>query len=88
MLRKRIMDNTIFFKHYDLVVAGNLTGIPCIDEDHDNLHPFVTLDTQKIYLECLFCDYRITPGVLMYNALRKEVQEFENALWEEETDDT
>ena len=82
-------DYAIFFQHYDLAQQGRVQGITCINEDHDILHPFIDLNTQKIYLECLLCDYRINPGTMMADVMRKEVQDFNAefwADWDEETE--
>jgi hypothetical protein len=81
------MDNSIFFRHYDCVVEGLLTGIKCIQEDHNWMHPFVNLDTQKVYYECLECNYRITPGILTLNALREELNEVERRVLKDEIDE-
>lgn len=82
-------NSAIFFQHYDLALQGRVKGIECINDDHGFLHPFIDLTTQKVYLECLLCDYRINPGTMMADAIRKEVSDFENefwADWDEETE--
>lgn len=68
-------DNTIFFRHYEAVVEGLVPGLKCIDDEHSFMHPFVNSDTQSVYYECLECNYRITPGILTANTLRKELNE-------------
>ena len=68
------MDRSIFFQHYRLCLDGKLTGIPCVNEDHPIMHPFVDLDTGKARYECLNCDYKIVPGITMWNNLYAEVR--------------
>lgn len=68
------MRNEIFFEFNELVLDGKAEGIYCINEDHSlPMHPFIDLDTNKPYFECLTCDFRIKPGTLMYNKIIAEV---------------
>lgn len=76
------MDNRVFFQHHELATAGLVDGVLCIDDDHGNMHPFVDFDTQQPYYECLFCDYRIKPGMLMQEALRAQVAKAQHDMWD------
>ena len=67
------MDNSIFFQHYEATLEGLVTGMKCITDDHSFMHPFTDFETGKVYFECLECDYRITPGMLTANTMRKEL---------------
>jgi hypothetical protein len=49
---------------------GIVDPIYCIDETHPPLHPFVNHDTGNVYFECLNCEFKFTPGINNYNALR------------------
>lgn len=84
------MDNSIFFQHHQLVLDGRLEGIYCIKDDHAlPMHPFIDLETNKAYFECLQCDFRINPGTLMYNKLFAEVSaEQKNPTQPEFTDES
>ena len=81
------MDNSIFFQHYEASLEGLVVGMKCINEDHSFMHPFVDLETQKAYFECLECDYRIKPGMLTANAMRKELNEALNKVMESMSDE-
>lgn len=75
------MDNSFFFKHYQLAQDGFVVGLPCINDDHDILHPFIDSEKEKVYYECLFCNYRINPGLLSYNNIRDEVLRVSAEQW-------
>lgn len=77
------MDNSVFFKHYELVSDGYLKGMSCVDDDHGYLHPFADTADGHVYFECLFCDYKITPGVLTCDKMRDELKAFANRTWNE-----
>ena len=67
------MDNRIFFQHYELALENLVTGIRCINEDHNIMHPFVNFEKNTVRYECLECNYTIKPGILMWNALNAEI---------------
>ena len=76
------MDNSFFFRHYQLAQDGFVVGLPCINDDHDILYPFVDAEKGNVYYECLICDYRITPGLLSYNNIRDEVLRVSAEQWQ------
>jgi hypothetical protein len=82
------MDNKIFFQHYELAINNLVTGIPCINEDHEIMHPFVNFEKNTTRYECLQCNYIIRPGILMWNALNAEIIKAQQQSDKELTNDT
>jgi len=80
------MDNKIFFQHYELALDNLVTGIRCINEDHNIMHPFVNFEKNTVRYECLECDYKIKPGILMWNALNAEIVKIQTAAMKEIVD--
>jgi hypothetical protein len=81
------MDTAILFQHYELANAGMVKGVLCINDDHGIMHPFINPDTQQGYFECLFCDYKIKPGMMMIDVMREEIHREQQKVWDDaETD--
>lgn len=84
--KELIMDNSVFFRHYEATVQGLVNGMQCINDDHSFMHPFLNFETGKVYFECLECDYRIKPGLLTLDSMRRELNEaMEKVLQEDES---
>jgi hypothetical protein len=73
-----MIDESVYYKHYQLALNKKVEGLPCIDTQHDNLHPFFDFEEEKVFFECLSCDYKIYPGLNMYHKMRLETENIPN----------
>lgn len=69
-----MINNNIFFEHHRLAVNGIVRGILCPDDDL--LHPFFDFETEKVYFECLICDFKVRPGLDIYNKMSVEIRNY------------
>jgi len=70
------MDNSIYYRYYQLSIDNIVEPIKCIIADHDlPMHPFAEVidDGIRMKFECLTCDYKIYPGLNTYEKMRKDV---------------
>jgi hypothetical protein len=75
-----MIDESIYYRHYQLAVNKIINGISCVDSDHEILHPLFDFDTEKVQFICLSCNYKVTPGLEMYEKMRSEVEETHKQL--------
>lgn len=75
------MEYTKFSKYYQYSLNNKVKPIPCgIDEDHPGLVPNLDIDNNGedvIYLYCLACNFKIFPGLELYNNIEFIIEELE-----------
>jgi hypothetical protein len=65
----------ICFQYNQLKIQDKIENfIDCPDLD-DMMHPFLDLETNKMFFQCLSCDYKIFPGISLLEKLEKAVME-------------
>ena len=69
-----MIKNDVFFKHYRLAMNGKVKGMLCPEDDI--LHPFYDFETEKVYFECLLCNFKVRPGLDIYNKMSAEIKNY------------
>jgi hypothetical protein len=79
--RNNIMNIQTFSKYYQYSLKDKVLPIRCgVDEEHPILVPNLELDdeyNEKIYLYCLDCNFKIYPGLELYNNIEFVLEELE-----------
>ena len=75
------MDIRVFSKYYQYALKDKVLPIPCgIDSEHPMLVPRVWIDENDndiIYLYCLDCNFKLYPGLELYNNIEFVLEELE-----------
>ena len=79
--RKNIMDIRKFSKYYQYTLKDKVLPIPCgIDPEHPMLVPRLIIDENNndiIYLYCIDCNYKLYPGLELYQNIEFILEELE-----------
>ena len=72
------MDIRVFSKYYQYCLKDKVLPIPCgLDEDHPALVPNLD-DDDRIFLYCLGCEYKMFPGLELYQNIEKVLREMDH----------
>jgi len=72
------MNNKIFVRYYLLSLDGKVPQLKCkVDSEHMTLVPFFDKN-EELTLRCYACDYKLRPGLKMYEEITKLLDEVEN----------
>ena len=72
------MNTKVFVKYYLLSLDGKVPELKCkVDEEHMSLVPFFD-EKEDLTLRCYACDYKIRPGLKMYEQVTNLIKEVEN----------
>lgn len=71
------MEYRKFSKYYQYSIKNKVIPLKCqMDSDHPILVPNIT-DDDKIFLYCLACNFKMYPGLELYNNIEFILEELE-----------
>ena len=70
------MEHQVFSSYYQLCLSGKADPLLCINKDHlTYMIPYWDILEERSEFRCLVghCDYKIIPGLTMYQDMMKQV---------------
>ena len=71
------MDIRVFSKYYQLSLENKVLPILCSIDDRDGILVPNLDEDDRVYLYCLACDFKMWPGLELYNNIQFVLEELE-----------